>query len=236
MKNSITCPSCSHQNSFYAYTCKNCRSFLRDKIFNIDLWDVIGTLVETPGKAFKQIIFADHKNFIFFIWVFIAAKMLVNIRFVSLLSIGEIITTTSVYVSYIIVFSVFIIYIHLFSFSSKLINNALNIDTRFRDTLAIISFSLLPNIAGIVFIFILELVVFGPYLFSVNPTPFEIKGLAAYFFAGAELLLIIWSFILSLSALKVQTNSWTYSIITTTIFYSVLALIIYFSSKILFII
>jgi len=234
MKNSISCPSCSFENSFYAYTCKNCKSFLRDKIYNIDLWNIIGTIIENPARAFKQIIFADHKNFIFFIWIFVAAKLLVNTRFASLVSIGEYNPTTTVYISYLLVLSGFIIYVYAFSYFSNIINKSLKIDTRLRDTLALLSYSLLPNIAGIIFIFVLELVVFGGYLFSANPTPFEIKGLVGYFFAAAELLLIAWSVLLSYSALKTQTNSRQYGLLLTIIFYTILGIMIYFVSKVLF--
>lgn len=234
MKNSIVCSSCSHENSFYEYTCNNCRSFLRDKVYNIDLWNIVGLIIESPAKAFKQIIFADHKNFIIFIWIFVAAKMLVNIRFFSNISIGEFNPTSSLYIAFLLVFVILVGYILLFSFCSKLICKSLNIDTRFRDTFAVITYSLIPNIAGIVFIFILELVVFGGFLFSINPTPFELKGLIAYFFAGAELLLIIWSVFLTFSAFRTQTFSVLYGIITTIVFYSVLTVITYFASMFLF--
>jgi hypothetical protein len=235
MRNSILCSSCSHENAFYKYTCTNCKSVLRDKVYNIDLWEIISLIIENPAKAFKHIIFAEHKNYFVFIWIFVAAKMLVNIRFISLLSMGDFIATTHIYVSYLLVLLIVAGYIFLFSFCSNLINKTAKIDTRFRDSLALITYSLLPSIAGIAFIFILELVVFGGYLFSVNPTPFEIKGIAAYFFTGAEILIIFWSIFLTLFAFKTQTNSWIYSSVSTVIFYSILALIIFVSSKILFI-
>lgn len=235
MKNTIVCSSCSCENPYYEYICKNCKSFLRDKVYNIDLWKLTGSLIESPSKAFKQIIFAEHKNYIFFIWIFVAAKLLVNTRFAASLSIGEFNTTTSLYLIYLLTLAIVAGYIVIFSVCTNILNKFLKFDTRFRDTIALITYSLLPNIAGIVFIFILELVVFGGFLFSINPTPFEIKGLIAYFFAGAEFLLVVWSVFLTFSAFKTQTNSRIYGTITTIVFYLVLSIITYITSTFIFI-
>jgi hypothetical protein len=92
----------------------------------------------------------------------------------------------------------------------------------------------MPHVFGIIFLFVLELVVFGDYLFSVNPTPFVVKGLIAYLFLGAEILLILWSVFLSFTALKNQTDSIFIGILTTLIFHILLTAIMYFSSSIIF--
>jgi len=234
MNNKITCSNCSAENPPYAYTCKSCNSFIRKRVFNIDLWNVIGLLIESPKKAMELIVFSEHKNFISFLLIFIAIKVLVNVRFISLISIGTFNPTTSLYLSYLIVFVILVAYLILFSFFFTFINKLLQITTRFRDNFAVLTYSLLPNVFGIIFLFIIELVVFGEYLFSINPTPFVIKGFTAYIFAGAEILLIVWSVFLSLKAFKFQTDSLLYSIIYSFVFYINLAVILFFSSKFIF--
>ena len=234
MKNRITCSNCSAENPPYAYTCKNCNSFIRERVFNIDLWNVIGLLIENPNKALELIVFSENKNFVIFVLIFIAIKLLVNARFISLISLGTFNPTTSLYLSYLIVFGILVVYLILFSFCFTFINKLLQITTRFRDNFAVLTYSLLPNVLGIIFLFIIELVVFGEYLFSINPTPFVIKGFTAYIFAGAEILLIVWSVFLSLKAFKVQTDSLFYSIIYSFVFYFCLAVILFYSSKFIF--
>jgi hypothetical protein len=234
MNNRITCSNCSDENPPYAYTCKNCNSFLRERVFNIDLWNVIGLMIEAPKKAFELIIFSEHKNYITFLLIFIAIKLLINTRFISLISLGTFNPSTSLYLSYLIVLGILLVYLILFSICFTLINRSLQISTRLWDNFALLTYSLLPNVFGIIFLFIIELVVFGEYLFSINPTPFVIKGIIAYIFAGAELLLIIWSVLLSFKAFKVQTHSMLYSIIYTFVFYFCLSVILFFSSKIIF--
>ena len=234
MNNRITCSNCSAENPPYAFTCKNCNSFIRERVFNIDLWNVIGLLIESPKKAFELIVYSEHKNFISFLLIFIAVKMLVNTRFISLISLGTFNPSTSLYLSYLIILGILVVYLILFSFCVTYINKLLQITTRFRDNFAVLTYSLLPNVFGIIFLFIIELVVFGEYLFSINPTPFVIKGITAYIFAGAEILLIVWSVLLSFKAFKVQTDNFLYSIIDSFVFYFCLAVILFYSSKFIF--
>jgi len=234
MNNSITCSNCASENPPYAYTCKNCNSYLRERVFNIDLWKVVGLLIESPKKGMETIVFSEHKNFISFLVILIAVKLLVNIRFISLISIGSFNHSTSLYLSYLIVLGVFLVYLILFSICFTSINKLLRISTRFRDNFALFTYSLLPNVFGIIILFILELVVFGEYLFSINPSPFVIKGFIAYIFAGAEIMIIVWSIVLYYKVFKFQTDSLLYSIIYTFAFYFCLAVILFYLSKFIF--
>jgi hypothetical protein len=229
-----TCSNCSAVNPPHAYICKNCNSFLRERVFNIDLWKVIGLLIEGPKKAMQLIVFSEHKNFLSFLLIIIAVKLLVNARFMSLISLGTISPSTSLYLSYLIILGILLAYLILFSFCFTSLNKLSQITTRFRDNFALLTYSLMPNVFGILFLFIMELVVFGEYLFSINPTPFIIKGITAYIFAGMEILLIVWSIALTFIAFKVQTNSLLYSIIYTFVFYFCLGVILFYSSKIIF--
>lgn len=234
MKNSITCPSCSAENPPYVYICKNCRAFLRERIYNIDLWKVIGLLIENPKKAFQLIVYSEHKNFIFFIILFVAAKFLINTRFLSMISLGDFVPTTGIVLSYLLTLSATVVYLFLFSYLTTVINNNLKTNTRIRDNFSLLVYSLLPNVFGVVFLTVIELAMFGGYLFSVNPTPFVIKGFIAYMFAGAEVLLILWTIFLTFIAIKVQTNSILSGVIYTIVFYGCLFAVLYLASMIIF--
>jgi hypothetical protein len=234
MKNTIICSSCSTPNPPFKYICRKCNSFIRSRVYNIDLWKTLGSLVEKPKQAFEEIVYAEHKNFITFILLFVTIKLLVDIRFISMVNVGQYQATSNLFISYLIVFGTITTYLLLFSIVLKLVLLTSEIETRFRDNLAVLIYSFIPHIFGLIFLFVLELVVFGDYLFSVNPTPFVIKGLIAYLFLGAEVLLILWSVLLTYSALRVQTGSIYIGILSTLIFYLLLAVILYFSSLIIF--
>src|SRR5690606_23987280 len=78
MKNAVVCKNCNSENPFYELICRNCRSFLREKIYNIDLWKTISQLIESPSTAFRNIILSEHKNYLLLLLVLIAGKLFLN--------------------------------------------------------------------------------------------------------------------------------------------------------------
>ncbi|HQF43796.1 MAG TPA: hypothetical protein PK073_12870, partial [Ignavibacteriaceae bacterium] len=55
-------------------------------------------MIESPYEAFRSIVFAEHKNFIFFLLFFISIKNLIIARFISVPELGKegVITSLSV--------------------------------------------------------------------------------------------------------------------------------------------
>jgi len=234
MKNSVTCPNCNSENPFYNSVCSSCRFYLRDRIYNIDLWTVIASLTESPSKAFRTIIFSEHKNFIFFIMLFVSIKYLINARFIAMVIVGEFNSTIGLQYSYLIVLGVTIIYFLLFSFVHNSFGKMNEINIRFKDTLALIIFSQIPFLFGLLVLFPLELVIFGDYLFSLNPTPFTIKGSITYFFLMIEIGLVIWSIFLVFKAFIAQSQQLFFSLISASVFIVLFWALIYICSLIAF--
>ena len=234
MKNSVVCPNCNTPNPFYNSNCSNCRNYLRDKVHNLDLWPNISMLIESPSKAFNKIIFAEHKNFILFLFLIIAIKHLINTRFISMLTLGSFNTTVELFYSYLIVTGVMLFYYVIFSFLYLKIGTSMNISLRLKDTLALIIYSQLPFVFGLVLLFTLELIIFGDYLFSINPSPFIIKTTLAYLFSGLEIFIILWSTFLLFMALKTQTHQKIFSLISSIVFFMFFWLLIYFCSLLIF--
>jgi len=234
MKNSVTCPNCNSENPFYNSVCSGCKFYLRDRIYNIDLWTIISSLIENPTKAFHTIIFSEHKNFISFILFFVAIKYLINVRFISMLSVGEFQSTIGLQYSYLILFGIMIIYFLLFSFVYKFSGKSNEINLRFKDTLALIIYSQIPLLLGLFVLFPLELVFFGDYLFSMNPTPFVIKGSIGYLFFVLEIGLILWSIFLVIKAFISQSQQMFFSLISASVFIVLFWTLLYFCSLIVF--
>lgn len=234
MKNSVICPNCKTENPFFNFICNNCRVYLRDRIFNLDLWSTVSSIIETPSKAFKTIILSEHKNFIFFILIFIGLKYLINVRFISMLSLGEFRSTIGLQYSYLIVLGAALIYFLSFSIFYTVVGKRNDIYLRFKDTFAIIIYSQIPYLFGLVLLFTLELVLFGDYLFSKNPTPFIIKGFLAYLFLILEVGIIIWSIFLIFKAFLTQSQKKLFSIFSAITFTILFWSLIYFCSIIVF--
>jgi len=234
MKNSVTCPNCNNENPFYNSVCSNCRIYLRDRVYNLDLWSTISSIIESPSKAFKTIILSEHKNFIFFILLFIGFKYLINARFLSMLSLGDFQSTIGLQFSYLIVLGVTLIYFILFSFLYSLAGKACKIYLRFKDTFALIIYSQIPYLFGLIILFALELVIFGDYLFSKNPTPFTIKGTLSYLFLALEIAIVLWSFFLIFRAFLTQSHHLIFSILSSTVFIVLFCSLIYLFSLFVF--
>ena len=75
-QNFQTCNNCGKENALYANKCENCHHYVRANIVNIDLWSTIWNLFESPVEALENIIYAQHKNFIIFLTIFVSIKFL----------------------------------------------------------------------------------------------------------------------------------------------------------------
>jgi len=236
MKNIVTCPNCSSENPYYKETCSSCNSFIRDKISNLDLWNIVGLLIENPVKAFRQIIYSQHKNFILFILFFVSIKFLINARFISLLTIGRFTTTTSLPLSFLLILLFLTALLALFAIIFTRLNSSFGFSTRFKDIFSIVTYAQLPHVFGLAILFPIELIIFGDYIFSLNPSPFVIKEMIAYTLLTVEVLLILWSIFLSVAAFYVHYREIVPALLSSLIFNGLLILLLYFSSRYIFII
>jgi hypothetical protein len=234
MKNSVICPHCKAENPIYNSVCSNCRSYLKERVYNIDLFSLISLLIESPTKAFRQVIFAEHKNFIFFILILISLKYLINVRFISMISRGDFQSSVGLQYSYLIVLGCTLVFYLTFSLIYDLLGKLNNIFLRLKDTLSIIIYSQIPLVFGLIILFTLELVIFGDYLFSINPSPFLIKGMIAYLFLALEVGTILWSFFLLFKAFLAQTHKILFSLIALSSFFVLLSALLYFNSLFVF--
>ena len=234
MKNKLTCPTCGFDNDFYSRICTSCKGYLRDRVVNIDLWSVISLLIEIPTKAFRNIIQAEHKNFILFLLIAISIKYLITARLLAGNTLGNFTPSTNIFLSYLIILTAIFLLFILFSLLVKLLLRNFEFNTRFKDNLAITIYSQVPLIFSLIILFPLEIVIFGDYLFSTNPTPFQIKPALAYIFFVVEIIAFLWSTFLLFVSLFVSSNSKAISILTTAIFVLLISTVVIYTSKIIF--
>jgi hypothetical protein len=212
MKNEITCKRCQTANPFHQLTCLNCKTYLRERVYNLDLWKLLESLIESPIKGFTKIIHSEQKNFIVFIIFIASIKFFINTIFFFLVSPNHILVAVDSIRSYLIVLLVTALIILVFSLLIKLTSQITNNVTRAMDIISILSYSLISNIFALVILFPIELIFFGEYLFSNNPSPFVIKETVSYILLVIELLMIVWTFFLTTMALYTLTKSLVYSI------------------------
>jgi len=210
MKNVLVCKNCSTENSFYKFNCTKCNAILRERIVNVDLWHTLNIIIDSPGKAFSKIIQAEHKNFVFFIASLVILKTFIYTLVFSEQIFGQ---SGSAVIILVLSFTAVPVFIVIAAYLLQVLTRLFKVDTRFKDDYSIITYSLIPYIYALVFLFPVEITLFGGYLFSNNPSPFELKETPAYILAGLELLMAVWSIVLLFSAARTASGKTIFSFI-----------------------
>ncbi len=228
MKNVLICNNCNKENAFYLMICSNCNSFLRSKIPNIDLWETIGKLIESPLQAFDRIIQAENKNFVVTLMIIVCVKLslatmiiynaffsinAIPITFFNALLLGGVPS-----IVLLVAFSLII------TFSNKLFG----IENRFKDNFAIYIFGFIPLIGGLVVLTPIQFALFGEYWFTFNPSPLLMKPTASLILLIIEGLLFVWSSILFIVGTYSQTRNKIYSIYSGVLLTLLIMGVIYF--------
>ena len=197
MKNVVVCKNCNSENPFYELICQKCKSYLRERVYNIDLWHTLYLLIESPSKAFKQIINSEHKNFLVAILLLVSGKVLLNGIFLKIFILKGKAEFPNYFLDYLLAIAFLVIIILLFSSLLKIITEKSGIQTRYSDNFSILTYSHVPYTFSLIILFPIELILFGEYLFSYSPSPFQIKETLSYVLLAFEGLIILWSVFLT---------------------------------------
>jgi hypothetical protein len=213
MKNVVVCKNCNSENPLYALICLNCKSYLREKVYNIDFWKTVTLLIEAPSKAFKTIINSEHKNFLVFLIILVSGKILVNGVFLKILFEKGNTGISNYFLNYFFSILLLVLILILFAGLFNVVTDKYGVKTRFLDNFSTLAYSFIPYTFGFVILFPVELILFGGYLFSYSPSPFQIKETLAYTLLVFEGLLIVWNIFLTITAIRVQSGNSFYSLV-----------------------
>lgn len=214
MKNIIKCENCGFENESFKMNCQKCNSILRERVVNIDLFSTIWKIIESPSIAFRNIIYAEHKNFLLLISILLFLKMVFTSFFLHALSGNYIDFSNYLFVNVITGIGTFAILILIVSAGLKYILKSFGISTRFKDNYSLLIYSHIPLLFALFFLLPAEYALFGKDWFNFNPSPFLIRQSASFILTGVEILLFIWSLLLLISALFIQSNSKKFAIIS----------------------
>ncbi len=198
----ITCPICNTQNHHLRVVCTGCGGFVQQRIDTLDLFHTIWRLIESPRKAFHTIAIAQHKNYSLFLaalsgyafmalifWMIKAGDFAVN--FLQILIAG-------IFVSPLL--GLVIYFLHLLF--AKITIRAFGISTKFKNLMAVVSYSLVPLIFSAVFVLPIELATFGIFLFTRSPNPFTLLPYSAFFLFSFDAVLSLWFLIFYVLGIK----------------------------------
>jgi hypothetical protein len=226
-ENVTYCKNCKSENPYFNLKCSICNSFLRDKIPNIDLGNIIINLIETPKVAFNKIILAEYKNYVLLLMFLISIRFMIISRFISVpFGYGNIDYNLKLVLIYFLIISL-ITFLSI-SFCAKTIIKIQKLNSRFGDIFSVITYSFIPYVIALIILYPSELAVYGNYLFSNNPYPFEVKETTFYVFLFFEFLLISWSIILHYNGFRAlrlnNISSLLLTFLSTTFVFGILFL------------
>jgi len=226
MRSIVICKICEEENPFYNLTCLKCKGFIRDKIANIDFWTTVQKLIDSPSDAFKNIIFSEHKNFVFMLSVIFALKMILLLLFIStfVLNYSEAATKHLLIFSLIVLISVFTT-LYFFSWTIKYLLHKFKVETRIKDNFSIFVYSVVGYVFSLLILLPIELILFGSTLIQNTPSPFFLKPFPAYAMLIFECLFIIWSFFLMNRGFFVQSKSLIFGLVVSLFFHLIVFLI-----------
>jgi hypothetical protein len=211
------CSNCGVENPLYFKNCSGCKHYIRSVVVNINLWSTIYQIFENPRKSLKNIIYAEHKNFMIFLLFFISVKLFLfsySVQSALNTSINE---SNFNFYNLLLITALYAFIISLFIKLLTLLLNKFN-KTRFKDNLALFVFSSIPIIFSLFILTPVEYGIFGEHWFVFNPSPFVIKTNLAYILIGLEALMILWSITILYKAFHIQSNSKLFSIVVTLLF------------------
>jgi len=196
------CENCGKENPYYQLKCKSCQSYLRRRVVNIELWETIGKIIESPSKAFENVIFAEHKNFLILMTFLFSFAVLADLNLVN----NYFFENSLVNISY-IAFGIIVGASLMNALILKFTFLAMNSKTRFLDNLYLTIFANTPQIFSLVLLLPVQFALFGEYWFTFNPSPLVYKETQSWIVIGLEGVLLLWSFILLLISFKVETGN-----------------------------
>ena len=220
--NKIICSNCKTVNPLYSLNCNNCRAFLRPKISNIDFWETTWQLFYEPTKAFTKIIQAEKKNYLLLILSLIFIKFSLSHYTIHQFVDNNNDNSITIYSSLIWGGGVSLLLIFSFSLMLFIVLKLTKTQTRYKDNIAIISYSFTPLILSFLFLTPFHIALFGLYWYTLNPMPVIIKPLVSYILYFIEVVFHLWLLVLLFFSAYVQSLKKILSIIFSLFFFIVL--------------
>ena len=192
----IACTVCGTQNDEFAVICVSCKSFLQMKVDNLNLFETLWSLMETPRAAFRRIALARHKNYVIFLSALLGMAIVYSVLWFK--NLGARFPNFAMLVGAGIVIGPFagVLFTFLFSLLVHRVGRLLGGSGSYRNVRAATVYASVPIVYSLVLVFPIEIAVFGPYFFSDNPPPLVINPVAYIVLLGFDGAAVFWSLML----------------------------------------
>lgn len=192
----IKCRVCNTENDEFAVICLNCKSFIQNRVTNLDFFATVWKVIESPRKAFHEITLAEHKNYSLLLFSMFGVGLSftafwyfrLGTRFESLLDLLAKATIIGIGLG--------LASAILFTFVFELLVRMTRGKGTVRSSLAILAYSTTPVSLTLFLILPVELLTFGMYLFTSNPDPYSIKPALYVALLSFDTAMALWAFVL----------------------------------------
>ncbi|HEY6951739.1 MAG TPA: Yip1 family protein [Bacteroidota bacterium] len=189
-----TCPVCRTENDEFATVCRNCKSFIQNRIPNLDFFATVWKVIESPRQAFHDITLAEHKNYslllfsLFGIGLSFTAFWYFKLgsRFDSLLDL----LAKAVFSGVALGLVCAMLFTVLFHLTARVLGGR----GSFRTSLGVLAYATTPVFLSLVLILPIELLTFGMFLFTSNPDPYTIKPGLYVALISVDVAVSLWAF------------------------------------------
>jgi len=192
----IRCSVCGHENDDLLVVCAFCGSYLQAKVDTLDLFQTAWVLILTPRTAFRRIVLSRHKNYGIFLTSLLGIAIAFGIfwfknlgshfsNLVTLLGLGIILGPP-----------LGLIIAGVSSFILTKIGRLLGGKPSFRGMYAVVAYASIPIVLTLVFVFPVEVAIFGTYFFGNNPPPLVVNPVVYVTLLGFDALGVLWTWFL----------------------------------------
>jgi hypothetical protein len=199
----LKCPSCSFDNDDFATVCVQCKGYLQNRVPNLDFFETAWGIIESPKATFRTITLAEHKNYVFLLFVFFGVA--VSFTTFWYLELGNLFDSLLFLIPWALGGGVAggLIISPVLSIFGHTVGRALGSNQKFRNSNALFAYSLVPIALSLFLVLPIELLTFGMYLFTSNPHPYVIKPVSYLLLVGFDVLMTLWTIVLAVTGMTV---------------------------------
>lgn len=192
----ITCTVCGTQNDALAIVCSSCKSFLQTKVDNLNLFETLWGLMESPGATFRRIALARHKNYTVLLSSLLGCSLLFGVVWYKALGASFANLAMLVLSGLVAGPPLGTAFVVLLAFLIRTLGKTFGGKGSFKNLFAVIAYASSPVVYSLVLVFPIEIAIFGMYLFGNNPPPAVINPALYYVLIGLDGAALLWSWVL----------------------------------------
>lgn len=190
------CTVCGTENNDLAVVCTSCKGFLQSKVDNLNLFETLWGLMESPRTTFRRIALARHKNYAVLLSSLLGVALLYTFFWYRTMGPSFTNLATLVGAGILVGPPCGVLFVLLFAGIMHRLALFVGGNGTFRNTYAVASYAGAPIVYSLVFVFPIEIAIFGMYFFANNPPPLVISPVIYLVLLGMSFATFLWSLVL----------------------------------------